>query len=411
MGSHRPSSRRPVGGAPVLAPILALILLAAALLPGPAAAQPRAGDCVVGPGLGSTVLVPYWEVNLADPFALTTLVSVHNALSTPVVTRVVVWTDWAVPSLAFDVYLTGFDIQTMNLRDLLNGVIPSTGEGVDLSAWPFCGGALRPYHVNPVLTAAQRSQLVAWHSGLGGPLNSDCAGSYDGSNVARGYMTIDVVDECSGVEVEPVFTPANTLYPYFADGGGSGGIAKIANQLWGDILYVDTANAAAQGVEAVSIWADSSLFSGMNVFTFYGRYSNWDGRDDRVPLPYRWDQRFLNGGPFAGGATVTVWRDTGEPPETVTCGVAPIWWPLGATIATMNEDAGGLYSLSSTLLPNATQRQSLDGLGIPYSFGWVQIDTHVAQSWVISTLTAGGLFSAGFQGSPVEFLCNRSPLP
>jgi hypothetical protein len=35
----------------------------------------------------------------------------------------------------------------------------------------------------------------------------------------------------------------------------------------------------------------------------------------------------------------------------------------------------------------------------------------VAQSWVISTLTAGGLFSAGFQGSPVEFLCNRSPLP
>ena len=65
--------------------------------------------------------------------------------------------------------------------------------------------------------------------------------------------------------------------------------------------------------------------------------------------------------------------------------------------------------LPSTLLPNATQRVSLSGLGIPYPFGWVQVDSGLAQSWVVPALTAGGLFSAGFQGTPVEFLCNRTP--
>jgi hypothetical protein len=227
--------------------------------------------------------------------------------------------------------------------------------------------------------------------------------------VARGYLTVDVVDECSGVEVEPVFTPANVTYPYFVDGGGSAGIGMIDNRLWGDVLFVDTANAAAQGLEAISLWADASLFSGPDVFTFYGRYSNWDGRDDRVPLPYRWDQRFLNGGPFAGGAFLTVWRDTGAPPQTLPCGLAPAWWPLSVTAGAMNEDGGGFFALPSDLLINATQRISLDGRGIPYSFGWVQIDSGLSQSWVMPTLTAGGLFSAGFQGTPVEFLCGRTP--
>ena len=36
------------------------------------------------------------------------------------------WTDWGVPTLAFDIYLTGYDVQTLNLRDLFAGNLPMT---------------------------------------------------------------------------------------------------------------------------------------------------------------------------------------------------------------------------------------------------------------------------------------------
>ena len=38
-----------------------------------------------------------------------------------------VWSDLSVPVLDFNVYLTGYDVQTINLRDILvNGILPRT---------------------------------------------------------------------------------------------------------------------------------------------------------------------------------------------------------------------------------------------------------------------------------------------
>lgn len=323
--------------------------------------------------------------------------------------RVVLWTDWGVPTLAFDVYLDGFDVQTINVRDLFNGVVPSTGASADLSGFPFCGG-LPPFHGNPVLGVNQRAQLAADHTGQLGPLAGDCAGSFHPDQIARGYITVDVVDECSGVEgFSPIFTPANTAYPYFANGGGAG-IGIDANRLWGDVIYIDTDNAAAQGSEAVALWADPTLFSATGIFTFYGRLSGWDGRDDRVSLPYRWDQRFVNGGPFAGGADLIVWRDTEAPPQTATCGFAPSWYPLMTVGGGALDEAGDNYiDFGSTRFPVATQRVSVNSLSIPYTFGWIQVDTALTQSWVQPTLGAGGLYSASWNGTPVDFTCGPHP--
>ncbi len=406
-GSLNPARRARAGG---LALVLPLVLGAFLLAPAPVHAQPRAGDCVIGPGLAATLLVPYIEVELDTFNGKTTLISISNGMSTTALVRVVLWTDWAVPTLAFDVYLTGFDVQTINFRDVFNGVIPSTGSGVDLSAYPFCG-TLTPYHPNPALTANEIAQLRAFHTGDLGPLDPGCAGEAYGDGLARGYVTVDVVDECSGVEaVDPVFTPANTTYPYFVDGGGAAGIATTENVLWGDVLYVDASRNFAQGMEAVGLWADPTLFSGTNIFTFYGRYSGWDGRDDRVPLPYRWDQRFLNGGPFSGGANLIVWRDTEVAAASpVSCLSEPSWKPLQATCGCMDEDAGNYYGVSQNAFPLATQRVDVSSLAIPYAFGWIQIDSHVSQMWVQSTLTAESRYSATMNGTPVEFLCNRTP--
>jgi hypothetical protein len=376
----------------------------------PAVKAGRAGVCQIGPGLGSTLLVPYFEVDLTDINGPNTLISVNNGLANSTLTRLVVWSDWGIPTLAFDIYLEGFDVQTINVRSLFNGNIPSTGDGADLSGFPYCG-SLPPNHANPALTPGEREQLKTALTGQAGHIDGLCYGDSYGDQVARGYITVDVVDECSGLEgTGPVFTPANLAYPYFAEGGGSAGIGIVDNRLWGDVVYVDFTNNFAQGSEAVSLWADPDEFTTSNIFTFYGRHSGYDGRDERVPLPYRWDQRFLNGGAFAGGADLIVFHLPNHSASSpISCGTTPVWWPLDATIGSLDESGENYTSYAATSFPNVTQRTSIGTLAPPYDFGWIQIDPGYEQMWVEPSLSAQGRLSAGFNGFPVEFLCDKSP--
>ena len=57
---------------------------------------------------------------------MTTLFSINNASAVAVLANVVVWTDLGVPTLGFQVYLTGYDVQTINLRDIFHGNLPRT---------------------------------------------------------------------------------------------------------------------------------------------------------------------------------------------------------------------------------------------------------------------------------------------
>ena len=394
-----------------------IFTLSILLLCVPAGAQPLLGDCVIGPGLAATLLFPYFEVDLSDPLGVTTLFSINNGVTSPVLVRVVLWTDWGNPTLAFDVYLTGSDIQTINVRDLFNGVVPSTGAGADLTGFDLCDVS-PPSHSNPVLIAEEREQLAADHMGQPGPIfPGSCIAEPYADQIARGYITVDVVDECHGVEgLNADFTPANTSYPYFAEGGDPAGIATLDNFLWGDVLYVDPSNNSAQGSDAIPIWADASEFTGPNVYTFYGRHSDWDGRDERVPLPWLWNGRFFDGGPFAGGADLIVFRDTGAPSGFQACGVTPSWWPLPDTSSSRDEDASNFFTIGAGAnFPIATERVSVGSFNIPYDFGRIQTSFGVPGArlgaWVQPVLKAGGLFSAGFHGSPLLSLCNETPPP
>ena len=106
---------------------LSTVLVVLALTAPPASAGILAGNCRTADQPSATLLVPYFEVDVADPNGRTTLVSINNASARSVLARVVLWTNWGLPTLAFDVYLTGFDVQTLNLRDLFNGRLPETG--------------------------------------------------------------------------------------------------------------------------------------------------------------------------------------------------------------------------------------------------------------------------------------------
>src|SRR5689334_6192156 len=83
--------------------------------------------CTVDDVPGATLLLPYFEVDLSNQNGVTTLFSINNASATAILAHVVVWSDLSVPVLDFNVYLTGYDVQPMNMRDILNGnLLPST---------------------------------------------------------------------------------------------------------------------------------------------------------------------------------------------------------------------------------------------------------------------------------------------
>jgi hypothetical protein len=116
--TRKPICTRPHG--------LARVLLAALILPG-SLGTASATVCHPAAVPAATLLLPYFEVDLADPNGLTTLFSINNASAAAILTHVAIWSDLAVPVLNFNVYLTGYDVQTINLRDVLvNGRLPQT---------------------------------------------------------------------------------------------------------------------------------------------------------------------------------------------------------------------------------------------------------------------------------------------
>ena len=98
------------------------VLLLALLAP----ASSSALDCSIDHRPAATLLLPYFEVDPSDPSGMTTLFSVNNSGAAAVLANVELWTDLGVPTLTFQVYLTGYDVQTINLRDIFNGFLPRT---------------------------------------------------------------------------------------------------------------------------------------------------------------------------------------------------------------------------------------------------------------------------------------------
>src|SRR3954470_13437399 len=158
---------------PALAWFLILPLLAA---PRSAVAK----TCTLDVVPAATLLLPYFEVDLKSPAGPTTLMSINNAGDRAALAHVVLWTDLGVPTLAFDLYLTGYDVQTLNLRDVFAGRLPGTADfthdpqdtvspkgslSQDVGV-PGCDGLLPP----PPLSAEVVDHLSRAHQGLPSPL-------------------------------------------------------------------------------------------------------------------------------------------------------------------------------------------------------------------------------------------------
>src|SRR5262245_12517274 len=159
---------------------------------------------------GSTLLLPYFEVDLDHPDGINTLLSINNASATAILAHVVLWSDLSVHVLDFNVYLTGYDVATISLRDLLvNGVAPrsaSVGQDPDDTISPHgdfsqdinfasCKGFLPlPNVPAPMLAYVQAALTGKSTDFLGTP---QCFGRDLGDRIARGYLTADTVNACT----------------------------------------------------------------------------------------------------------------------------------------------------------------------------------------------------------------------
>src|SRR5437763_3718202 len=102
----------------------------------------NADSCDIGVTPAATLLLPYFEVDTAaaQGAGATTLFTITNTSRYPQIAHVTVWTDWSFPVLDFNIFLTGYDVQGINLFDVIvRGVIvPATGAapGTSISTVP-----------------------------------------------------------------------------------------------------------------------------------------------------------------------------------------------------------------------------------------------------------------------------------
>ena len=384
-----------------------------------AASPTRAGLCSLDDVPAATLLLPYFEVDLDRPTAMTTLFSVSNASADPVLAKITLWSELAIPTLNFDIYLTGYDVVTLNLADLFRGTVPQTGDLLagDFSrpnvAFPGCDAVLPQGNLPQILI----DHLQASHTGHASAVyNNLCSGMDHGDTLARGFVTVDVVRECS------------FLFPDEPGYFGPEGIAGYDNVLWGDYYFVDQDNGFAQGENLVRLEADPTAF-GEGDYTFYARYVGADGSDGREPLATTWAVRYLNGGAFTGGTDLIGWHDSKIAMEPFPCGTLPEEGLMGEDqIVIFDEDENPnvlevvcIWSfcppgVDLSIFQFAATRVRVDSsdLPVPFDFGWMYFNLNdstggvldpYSQGWLGYLHDATGLFSVGMGGTPLDSAC------
>jgi hypothetical protein len=353
-----------------------------------------AGVEIVSDQPSASLLLPYFEVNLDNPSGANTLMTINNASATATLAHVVIWSDLSVPSLEFLVYLTGYDVYTLNLGDLfINGILPQTASaGQDprdtispkgqLSQdinFASCNGLL-PYGPRPVTGV----QLTGLQDALTGNASANfgglCAGVNHQDRIARGYITVDTVNNCT------LRFPGDVGY----FGAGGTGDATNQNVLWGDVMYINKAVDKAFGQPLVHILASATnpLTSTSGRYTFYGRYDNFTAVDNRQPLSTTFAARFINGASsegaryFSGGTAMIVWRDSKVAQGPFTCpaqaGVRPSWFPLGqeGIVIFDEQEHPQLTASPAHVFPAETQKVHVGGSALPTTFdaGWMYLD-------------------------------------
>ena len=251
--------------------------------------------CTVDQRPAATLLVPYFQVSYtpdgalisSGPGARDVIVTFGNASTAPMIAHVSVFTRESVLALDFDVALTGFDLESFRMSDVLGGILPTSGDtlGFDVcqrnpaaNVYPDPAGFLRVKPLFPA-NAAQDNRFAttnyavpafgsALSSQLIDTLRTDCNGDLD--ILATGYITIDHANYC---------TLSNPSFSAYFDQDAAG----MENNLFGEIIFTSGEGIPTYGMSTVNLEADDEFGAVAQqtadpVRTFYARYWN-DGEN------------------------------------------------------------------------------------------------------------------------------------
>jgi len=329
-------------------------------------------SCDIGNAPAATLLLPYFEVDLGTAgTGRTTVFSITNVSPYAQIAHVTLWTDWSFPVLDFNIFLTGYDVQPINLYDVIARGLIGTTTGTGLGGTPAIspnartgsttgsGVAAAPNGINTALATGTNPNAGTQPFSLStlngnpnflGTVTTNCAagrlpgqlplalatdvrallstgrstgagvscptstgveaqvGGNHGGTTAIGYATIDVAATCSvALPIDPGYFSGEILFDNVLIGD------------YQDINQSATAGNYAGGNPLVHIRAipeggaaGTAAVATNLPYTFYDRYTNGATSrtiDRRQPLPSAFAARWISG--TAGGfdTQYKVWRE------------------------------------------------------------------------------------------------------
>ena len=367
------------------------VLVALALLA--AAGTGYAVTCAQDNVPAASLLVPYFKVgrngstggDIAEG-GVDTMIAITNVSDINLIAHVTVWNKYSAAVLDFNVPLTGYDVATFRMKDILNGklnVNPLTQDldvfagsnDVCYKTYAALGGSFIRFdnpdsadafnaistYAEPAYTGAFRSRV--WDSldesgdvsalgvGAGSAYkdndNAACGktGANDGlAGDFSGYVTIDVVNYCTN------FFPSDASF-YINDAiatRGWGLTGAGPNVLMGDTFFIDPSEAAGNisGDAVIALEFDTRL-DWTTEKTFYNRYFTANDQantpasvpagyrftgDGREPLGHTYGFRYLNDAAAGLNTWAVVWRsDRYQPSLAAPLEVNLCSWLKGTT--------------------------------------------------------------------------------
>jgi hypothetical protein len=345
---------------------------------GPTETRPRA---MIDPRPSASLVIPYFEVSLDDPNAAQTLLTVINTSATAMLAKVTLFTDRGVPTKDFNVYLTGYDIATIDFRMLFTGgLAPHTGSaGQDPSdvfsphgPWSqdinfaSCTGTL-PF---PIFDDSTLQFLRDAHTGKAvTKWDGQCGGRAYKDNVARGYAVIDTVNQCSSGPIKA------------ADLQGSGALTG-QDGLSGTFQVRNRKDGFSYASQLVHLHEVSTLLSSGDM-TFQGWLDNWNitGSARREGLPNVWRVPFVNDKTL-GSTELIFFRPVHRTPDPYDCGSTPdaftsSFASLTAYDGNDNSSTVGGYE------PGVVARRipiGSKGIAVPYKQGSIELDLNFTET-------------------------------
>jgi hypothetical protein len=392
-------------------------------------------SCDIGVAPAATLLLPYFEVDLTSRAGEQTVFSITNVSDVEQVAHITLWTDYSFPVIDFNVFLTGYDVQSINLYDViaLGQIAPPRGTGFEDSGSPQ--GAFSSDDANPLVAQTTCRNLpmqldVAYRTrmqqaftlgrvpalGTGGTACTNIGGTHTN---AIGYATIDVASVC-GTQL-----PSD---PAYFTGAGE---ALFDNVLIGDYQQVNAAQNYAQGNPMVHIRAipeggtpEDAIATNFDR-TFYSRYqaAATPTADRRQPLPSAFAARWIEGGTGAFETFYKIWREgdvTGLAGCTGADAVAGNVTQVTEFVTfDEEENAVGAAPEEGPVSPPITNEftlpeTSLAEMGDGETFpefedeiaGWIYMnldndadDGIASQNWVVVSMRAQGTYSVDFDAA------------